>query len=274
MRNNQRRFGSGEQAPALVSTGPTPAYVVPTEFVELPSRGKFYPAEHALHGQETVEIKYMTAKEEDILSSSALINKGLVVDRLLQSIMVLNVDPKTLLIGDRNAIMISARISAYGAGYNAEVTCPKCLNRAEYVFDLEKTNLTENCFDPNFLAEEQVSFDQESNLFNINLPISNVTVSVRLFDGSDEKGIKDEYDDAAVITSMLANFIVAVADNNDPAYVQGFIENMPAGDSKYLRGLYPKLAPNIDLKQVYTCTNCAHEQDMEVPLSAEFFWPK
>ena len=107
MRDNRDRFG-----PAAIDNGTNPAaavsglgFVVPTEFVELPSKGKFYPDEHPLHKQETVEIKYMTAKEEDILASSTLIKKGLVIDRLLDNILVPDIDPTTLLVGDRSAII-------------------------------------------------------------------------------------------------------------------------------------------------------------------------
>ena len=274
MRNNERRLGNAAQSPALVPTHTEPAYVVPTEFVELPSRGAFYSEDHPLYGEETVEIKYMTAKEEDILSSSALINKGLVIDRLLENILVLDIDPTTLLIGDRNAIMIAARISAYGHGYHAEVTCHNCHRRSSYIFDLKKTNLTENCFNKSFLKEEGVTLNKETNTFDVVLPKSEVKISVKLFDGADEKLMNDEIDDASIVTSVLSNFIVSVADNTEESFVQNFINNMPAADSKHIRNLYPKLAPNVDLKQQHLCSNCTHEEEMEVPLSAEFFWPK
>ena len=110
MRNNQKRL---QQAPPAPASPPGMVYTVPTDFVELPSRGMFYPAEHPLCGEKTIEIKYMTAKEEDILSSTVLMKNGLVIDRFLKSVIVdENIDPSTLLVGDRNAIMIASRITA------------------------------------------------------------------------------------------------------------------------------------------------------------------
>ncbi len=274
MRNNQRRTGSKTQSPALVSNSASMAYAVPTEFVELPSRGVFYPDDHPLCGQETIEIKYMTAKEEDILASTALMSKGLTIDRLLSSIIVPDIDPSSLLVGDRNAIMIAARISAYGSAYNAQVKCQQCYIKDPYVFNLEKTNMTEHCFDQDFLKENNTAFNQETKTFDIVLPKSNATVSVRLFDGADEKTMDKDIGEDTAVTSVLSKFVFSVDGKTDPELIDSFISNMLASDSKYIRNLYPKLAPNIDLKQQFVCGNCAHKEDMEVPLSAEFFWPR
>ena len=100
---------------------------IPTEIVELPSKGALYPPDHPLHGEETIEIKYMTAKEEDILTSQSLLRKGLAVERLLKSVVVdKRIDPKSLLVGDRNAVLYATRITGYGAEYPARVTCGNC----------------------------------------------------------------------------------------------------------------------------------------------------
>ena len=274
MRNNQRRSGARAQSPAPVSTPVEMAYAIPTEFVELPSRGIFYPDDHPLYGQETIEIKYMTAKEEDILASTALLSKGLTIDRLLSSIILLDIDPSTLLIGDRNAIMIAARISAYGSAYNAQVKCQQCYVKDPYVFSLEKTNLTENCFDQDFLQENSATFNQETKTFDVVLPKSKASVGVRLFNGADEKTIDDDIGEETAVTSVLSKFVVSVDGKTDPQIIDSFISNMLAADSRYIRNLYPKLAPNIDLKQQFVCGNCAHKEEMEVPLSAEFFWTR
>ena len=119
-RNNQDRLGS--QAPS--ADPPIPAtstpnqleFVVPTEFVELPSRGLLYPEGHPLCGVSEIEIKFMTAKEEDILTDKVLLKKGLALDRLMSNIILdKSINPDTLLTGDRTAIMIAARRSAYGS---------------------------------------------------------------------------------------------------------------------------------------------------------------
>ena len=117
MRNNDDRLGTNEEH----STPLAPLeFVVPTSFVKLPSGGKFYPEGHPLCNQDTVEIKEMTAKEEDILSSRALIEKGVAVDRLVDSLLMdKRIKCDSLVVGDKNAIIVQARISAYGSDYQA-----------------------------------------------------------------------------------------------------------------------------------------------------------
>ena len=273
MRNNQDRLGQPfppEDQGVIAATGLN--YAVPTEFVELPSRGKFYPEGHPLHNQQTVEIKYMTAKEEDILASVALLKKGLVIDRLLQNIIVDDVDPDTLLIGDRSAIMVAARISAYGSAYPANVVCNNCQESQIYNFDLKKMNLNDNCFDAEFLQRSRASFDEKKGLFNIQLPASGVTLGMRMLTGTDEKATL-ENDDSAV-TTALSRFIVSVDGNEDPQLVAQFVDSMLATDSRYLRMTLPGLTPSADLKQEFVCSKCKEVETREVPLTAEFFWPR
>ncbi len=112
---------------------------MPTEFVELPSQGKYYPARHPLHNKESVKVRQMTAKEEDILTSRTLLKKGIALDRLLTNIIVdKSIDPQALLVGDRNAIIISTRVSGYGSEYSTKVSCPSCGTAQPYVFDLHE----------------------------------------------------------------------------------------------------------------------------------------
>jgi hypothetical protein len=113
------------------------SFVAPTEFVELPSEGKFYASDHPLYNQKTIEIKQMTAKEEDILSSMTLIKNGVALERLLESVIIdKSIKPETLLLGDRNAIIIAARVSGYGMEYRTEIRCPNCQTDQKFGFNL------------------------------------------------------------------------------------------------------------------------------------------
>ena len=274
MRNNQRRLQDVQApTPQPQSQAPGMVYAVPTDFVELPSRGMFYPADHPLCGKKTIEIKYMTAKEEDILSSATLIKNGLVIDRFLESIIVdTAIDPKTLLVGDRNAMMVASRSTAYGYGYDLNVVCNDCDRKSTYTFDLTKSKMVENCFDDEFLKLINCSYNKEKCSYEINLPISNILVGVKLLTGAD---LLDSIDlDENLVTNILSQFVVSVNGDMTPAIVKDFIQNMPAGDSKFLRDRYMKLVPNIDLTQGFFCNHCGASEDKEVPLSAEFFWPK
>ena len=138
-RNNLDKIGAevDNSAPVSVS-GDQLSFAVPTEFVELPSGGAYYPEDHPLHKQETIEIKYMTAKEEDILNSAALLKNGTAIDRMLQSV-IMNKEIKIheLLIGDKNALTIAARIAGYGSDYAVKLTCPSCFKSTDTSVDLE-----------------------------------------------------------------------------------------------------------------------------------------
>jgi len=278
MRNNQRRTGApsqrGRSAPTAPAVTSNLVYQVPTEFVELPSRGIFYPEGHPLRNQETVEIKFMTAKEEDILASTALAKKGLILDRLLENILVLDMEPDSLLLGDRSAIMVATRISSYGKIYETEVTCPSCELKNNLLFDLTKMNIGGRCFDEQFMTDNSIEID--NGLLVVTLPTTELKVGLRLIDGHSEKeaGSITENNQDTAVTTFLSTLVEKVEDTFDRDQIEEFINNMPAKDSKYIRDVYSKLIPNIELKEDFSCSRCFHQKEMEVPLSADFFWPK
>lgn len=278
-RNNEDRLRT------VKDTNPPPqttqetvfTFSTPTEFVELPSRGEFYDPEHPLHGQTTVEIKYMTAKEEDILTSKALLKKGIAIDRLLESVLVdksLNVD--SLLVGDKNALLVATRITGYGSDYSTNVTCPGCNATSVHTFELDKLETTSTPFSPE--APPRTS----NNTFLIEgLPRTGATVEVKLLYGSDEKRIttqlatkkKHSLGGSALFEQMKA-FIVSVNGNSEHLFVESFLQNLPAMDARHLRQSYTALVPNIDLTQQFDCVECDFSTVMEVPLTADFFWPR
>ncbi len=271
MRNNQKRLGAQPQAVAAQAPPTGLTFEVPTEFVELPSRGKFYPADHPLHNQKTIEVKLMTTKEEDILASSALIKAGVVLERLMESIIVQDIDPKTLFVGDRNAIMIAARISAYGSAYKTQVECNKCGTVDDFTFDLKKLNFSDLCFDEKKMKELSVSWNKDLNLFEFMLPKAQVLVGVKIPTGEEEntEEVKNN-----IVTESLKTLLYSVNGNTDPTYISSFVDNMLAWDSRELRKVIPLVMPNVDLKQEYFCEACFNRDIREVPLSAEFFWPR
>jgi len=277
MRNNQRRTG---HRPNVQPSSPAPnvpmAFAVPTEFVELPSRGVFYPEGHPLHNQKTVEIKFMTAKDEDILSSESLLNNNQAIDRLLESLLVEDIDSGTLLIGDRSALLVAARISGYGAEYIVNHFCSRCVTKQEVNFDLNDTTLQDDCFDEQMLQENNIVYNSETQTFDLTLPTTGVEIGLSLVDGYAEKETLEgnsEERKQSLVTSTLAAFLTKVNGNTDMDYVSSFIDAMPAKDSKFLRDLYPKLVPNVRFLHEFTCTACDSKEDIEVPLTAAFFWP-
>ena len=284
-RNNENRVGSSAPtgdppASEVVNTdNGSLSFSTPTEFVELPTSGKYYAEDHPLHNEETVEIRYMTAKDEDILTSRALLKKGLAIDRLLENIIVdKRIKTHSLLVGDKNAIIIAARITGYGEKYDTNITCPVCSTTQEHSFDLnDKKSVTDN----SKTFEEYDISETNDKTFTILLPRTNVTVEMRLLTGADEKRLataaekrrKHKLPESGM-TEQFKLFIVSVNGHTDMNSVHSFIENMPASDSRYLRTAYAAIMPNVDLTQEFFCIACGYETEMEVPFTPDFFWPK
>ena len=284
MSRNRDRTGmmpstpTNSPAPPQLETGNTSgfSFVVPTEFVELPSKGRFYPPNHPLHNQETIEIKQMTAKEEDMLTSRSLLKKGIALDRMMASLITnKQIDANHLLVGDRNAILIAARCSGYGTEYATKVTCPGCATQQAYTFDLNQAEVyTAEAIDP---SEARLS---EDRTYTTMLPRTKIEVTFRLLTGVDEHNFMMQLENARkkrkserTVTRQLQQFIVAVNGSAEQEHINYVIENMPSSDSRHLRSVYKLATPNVDLTQHFECNECDHEQNMEVPLTADFFWP-
>lgn len=290
-RNNEERLGgmpsSGAKEAADAPITPPAdagglAFVSPTQLVDLPSEGKFYPEGHPLHNKRTIEIREMTAREEDILSSQTLIKKGVVLERLLQSIIVdSRIDPQHLLLGDKNAVFIAARISGYGADYKTTVSCPNCGTSQTTVFDLSEFS-SPGLPDMAFVSDKISSQVEETGggTFLVKLPKSQLDVELRLINGEAEKRIaanlearKKQRMTEKPLTEHLKACIVSAAGVTERGELGKFIDSMPAQDSRFIRKVMLEITPNIDLTQEFVCGACDYEQDMEVPINLDFFWP-
>lgn len=251
-------------------------FVSPTEFVELPSKGLGYSDDHPLCGVDVIEIRFMTAKDEDILTSETLLRKGIALERLLENIIIdKSIDPKTMLIGDRNAIIIAARASGYGNIYETKVNCPNCGSGASMSFDLSKPKIQEIDIE----STEIFSKNDKGN-YIIKLPQTNFDVEVRLLTGKDEHYLtqlaqskkKNKLGDSAM-TDQYKMMIRSVDGVEDRSVLDKFVEVMPASDSRFLRKAYKALIPNIKISEDFSCNSCGHEQELEVSFGADFFWP-
>jgi hypothetical protein len=279
---NKDRLGMGNTTPD--NSGPPPqalqqetsgfSFVVPTEFVELPSAGKFYPETHPLHGLDSIEVKQMTAKEEDLLTSRTLLKKGVALERVLQNLIVdARINAQHLLIGDRNAITVAIRSTAYGNMYETKITCPACNATQDYTFDLNEAGV--------YGGEDLDTLDITPNgdgTFNVLLPTTQVEATFRLLIGQDEKAMlssttKKGNSADNLVTNQLKNIIVAVNGDTSPQAVRYLVDNIPSRDSRHLRMSYKVAAPNIDLTQNFACGECEYDAELEVPLTADFFWP-
>tara|TARA_B100001094_G_scaffold332483_1_gene404773 strand:+ start:17572 stop:18444 length:873 start_codon:yes stop_codon:yes gene_type:complete len=286
-RNSKRVTGGG--GPAEQDSAPPQqnlqgqsndfGFVVPTEFVDLPSEGTHYTDGHPLQNQSTIEIKQMTAKEEDMLTSRSLLRKGIALERVIASLIIdKSIDPATMLVGDRNAIVVAARISAYGSDYTTKVTCPNCSTQQEHTFNLNEITSDKNEIDTMMIDGVE---QQEDGTFLIELPRSKLDIGFRLLTGADEmklasgiemdKKAKGQYEKN--VTRQLKHIVTSVNGNSSADAVNYVVDNMPSLDARYLRQAFKSVSPNLNMTQEFECIECDFESDLEVPLTADFFWP-
>lgn len=251
----------------------------PTEVIKLPSEGKVYPESNPL-ASGTVEMKYMTAREEDILTSQNLIKQGLVLDKLMQSMIVSPIRFDDLVIGDKNGIMIAARILGYGKDYDTGVTCPKC--EAVNKLQVDLTQLPES------KIPEDVAMSAPG-IFEFTLPNSGRVIQFRLLTTGDDKRITKELEMAKKanknsggvdkeLTTRLKNLIVTVDDNADKKYIANFVDNeLFALDSRALRSYIRSVSPDVKFEiENFECNECGYaaEEALAFTIDTSFFWPK
>ena len=246
-------------------------YPFPTEVISLPSKGLTYPESNPLSKGE-LTIKLMTAKEEDILTSTNLLRKGIVLDKLLESIVVEpGVHINDLLIGDKNAILISSRILAYGPEYNVTITDPNENEPVDVVVDMTKLKIKE-------IDESQLN---RNNEYEFKLPKTGVNIKFKLLSHMDELAIAKDIEASEKtlkqgneITTRLRRVIIEVEGNKDLGYISNYVINqLQAADSKALRKYIQTLTPDIDLSFEYTSPFTGEKEALKVPIGLDFFYP-
>jgi hypothetical protein len=246
---------------------------IPVETVPLPSGGRSYPTDHPLHNCDTVDIRGMTAREEDILTSRALIKKGTVITHLIKSCLTnKDIDPDTLFSGDRNALMIALRITGYGPEYVLDIACPSCDISSKPEFNLADLPIKPLEIEPDVPGQ---------NRFQFKLPMSGKTVTFKFLTGEDEMEIsvisermkKQGFAVENNITSRLQHSIVAVDGDDNKNNINRFIRHMPARDSLALRRYMDKSEPGIEMRGPFECHSCGHSQEVGLPIGPSFFWP-
>tara|TARA_R110002020_G_scaffold23189_3_gene77556 strand:- start:3521 stop:4246 length:726 start_codon:yes stop_codon:yes gene_type:complete len=236
-------------------------FKLPTEVVELPSKGLLYSEESGLKSGK-VEMKYMTAKEEDILTNQSYISKGTVLDKLMQSLIVSEIDYNELLVGDKNAIMVAARILGYGS---------------EYVFEYKGEEQT---VDLSLLENKEVKENMlvNGNKFEFTLPHSKNHITFKLLTHKDEKNIQRELDglkkinkeNSPELTTRLKYMITSVEGKTEAKDIREFVDNyLLAKDSRKLREYIKEIQPDVDL----TFFPDSAETRVTIPIGVNFFWP-
>ena len=244
-------------------------YKFPTEIIDLPSEGKVYSKDSPLSSGK-LELKYMTTREEDILMSDNLIKKGMVIDKLLDSLIITKgVKESDLILGDKNAVLIASRILAYGPEYTVEVTNPNDIDeKIEYTFDLSQCPFKE-------LPKD---VDYSDNSFEFITPVGKNKLKFKLLTGADEKLIDKDLKQSSKfgygteITTRLRYTIIEVDGDSKSQTINGFIQNLLARDSIALRNYIRDISPDIDLTSEVEIGG--ETVSVSIPLTVEFFWPQ
>ena len=238
-------------------------FKLPTEIVELPSKGLLYPEDSEL-AKGTIEMKYMTAKEEDILTNQSYIKNGTVLDKLMKSLIVSPIEYDDLLLGDKNAIMVASRILGYGAEYKFDY------NGEEQVINLSSLE--------NKPLKEEL-FKDRVNEFTLTLPRSGNVVTFKLLTHRDEQEITRELnglkkinkDASPEISTRLKYLITSVEGKRDKKDIREFVDNyLLAADSRAIREYIKEIQPDVDL----TFFPDGSDDRISLPIGISFFWPE
>ena len=245
----------------------------PTQVISLPSEGKVYAESNPL-SKGTLEIKYMTAREEDILADRNLINKGIVLQKLLESVVVqpgVNVDD--LVIGDINAVYLATRMLGYGAEYDIEVTDPFSGEKQKVTIDLSK------------LQTKDINLDilNAQNRYELTLPVSKKKLIVKLLTHKDEKDINQEIQAmerltkgksvGTDVTTRFKYMILDIDGNSDRGFINKFVPNMLAGDTKALRNFFKEISPDMNMTFDFVSEVTGDTEALDIPFGISFFYP-
>ena len=240
-------------------------FKIPIETVTLPSKGLLYPKESPLAKGE-IEMKYMTAKEEDILTNANYLKNGTVIDKLLQALIITQINYNDLLIGDKNAILVAARVLGYGKDYAVNY------NGTETIIDL--TQLNEKTVDESL-------FKAGVNEFTFTLPKSENIVTFKLLTHGDEQKIDAEIKGlqkvnpnvSTDLTTRMKYIITSINGDRDQKNIRDFIDTyLLAPDARALRQYYNQISPDIDMKYKPNDENYVGE-GIDIPIGLNFFWP-
>lgn len=242
----------------------------PTEIIELPSRGLVYPAGHPL-ANGTIEMKYMTAKEEDILTNQSYIKQGVVLDKLFQSLIVTPIDYDDLLIGDKNAIMIAARILGYGKDYETDIMSPFG-NKQRVSIDL--TKLKDKEIDESLYTRGNTSFEFQLPHSKRMIKLQLLTVRSQKKIDQELKGLAKLKQGDATLSTMLKHIIIELDGETDQVKIRKFVDTeLLAMDSRAIRNYLKAVTPDIDLSYEFIDEEDGEPFRGSVALGLDFFWP-
>jgi len=241
----------------------------PSEVVDLPSKGLIYPKDNPLSSGK-IEMKYMTAREEDILTNQNYIQKGVVLDKLIESLIISKINYNDLITGDKNALLIASRVLGYGKDYTFKGVNQDTGDIEDFTVDL--TGLKDKHLDPKILKEEGI------NEFDFSLPTAKTSITFKLLTHGDEKAIENEItglkkikkESSFDISTRLKHMITSIDGDREKKTIREFVDTyLLAKDSRALREEVKRISPDVELKYY----GDGAEEGINIPISVGFFWP-
>ena len=249
-------------------------FSVPRDYVMLPSKGRIYPPDSPLHNLEEIEVRHLTAADEDILTSRALLRSGKAIDTMLSNVLLnKSININDFISGDKNAILTFLRITGYGPDYDVEVDCPECNETIKHQFDLTKLTMR-------FLDVDPISAGQ--NRFEFILP-SGIRIEFKLLNSAEDQKIADEQEKLKRttnspleknVTTKYKHQIISVDDKDAQTLINNFVDTLNLRDSRAFRTYLEEVEPDVDMKQDFKCRMCGHSEEVEIPVTVGFFWPE
>ena len=248
-------------------------FTVPRDFVMLPSQGVIYPLDSPLYGLEEVEVRHLTAQDEDVLTSRSLLRSGKALDAVLNNVLLnKSIKADKLISGDKNAILTFLRITGYGPEYIVQIDCPSCNTEVKHEFDLSALSMR-------FLDVTPIG--EGENKFDYVLPSGN-QIHFKFLNTEEENNINEQLEKAkkmtnspfdSNVTTRLKHQIVSVNGDDNPATINQFVDVMSVRDSRAFRKYFEEIEPDVLMKQDFNCAHCGHRGEVEIPITVGFFWP-
>jgi len=244
--------------------------------VPLPSEGKVYEIGSSLHGRKEIDIREMTANEENVLTSVNMVRRGTAIDKVVkQCIIDKDIDPQQLIVGDRNSIMIGLVLASYGNEYKTEVRCPVCDTvTKDYAFNINELPVKPLKVEP---------VEPGKNEFDFTLPKSGLKITFKIATAADQNQIRTTADrlkqvakleEDVYITTSLKQLILSVDGQHNPSFIAELIDRgrLPIRDSNAIRAYIDEISPDVVTDQEFSCNTCGADSNITMPISFDFFW--
>jgi len=260
------------------SVGDIPSMTV---FVDLPSKGLYYPEEVFTNNMESCEIKFVSGKEEAILINKDYARNGLTIHKFISALFVderMKMIPvmDSLMIADVSALALAGRNSAYGPEYEVKTKCPNCGNIQQNTYDLSEPKHNCGYVDNQEELEGQVEWLGGDKFKVLSTPLKKDEIVFRLLNHRDEmnmrKALRSKKDYG--FKEQYTPLILSVNGEKGANVVSDYLDNTPAFDLKYIRNLINLCTPELDLKQEFFCSSCGFsENEFEIPITENFLIP-